>query len=188
MDAFLEEHALLLAKYDKWSRRDLTGKQYVSIWAAGIHVRIRLADPANPKQCLLVVMGATADGQKELIAVIDGVRESKQSWLELLLDLKNRGSPFHRRSLSPMVRSASGPPCGRPTRRRVGNAAQVHKTANVINSRSSSKAESSPPESCRTPPDSRLTNTTFDESSAAVSGPSLTAGWPDGRRWGPQPL
>ena len=91
MDAFLEEHALLLAKYDKWSRLDLTGKQYVSIWAAGIHVRIRLADPANPKQCLLVVMGATADGQKELIAVIDGVRESKQSWLELLLDLKNRG-------------------------------------------------------------------------------------------------
>ena len=121
-------------EYDEWSRRDLTGKQYVSIWADGIHVRIRLEDPANPKQCLLVVMGATADGQKELIAVIDGVRESKQSWLELLLDLKNRGSPFHRRSLSPMVRSASGPPCGRPTRRHVSNAAQVHKTANVINS------------------------------------------------------
>ena len=78
-------------EYDEWSRRDLTGKQYVYIWADGIHVRIRLEDPANPKQCLLVVMGATADGQKELIAVIDGVRESKQSWLELLLDLKNRG-------------------------------------------------------------------------------------------------
>jgi len=78
-------------EYDEWSRRDLTGKQYVYVWADGIHVRIRLEDPANPKQCLLVVMGATADGQKELIAVIDGVRESKQSWLELLLDLKNRG-------------------------------------------------------------------------------------------------
>jgi hypothetical protein len=75
-------------EYDEWSRRDLTGKQYVYVWADGIHVRIRLEDPANPKQCLLVVMGATADGQKELIAVIDGVRESKQSWLELLLDLR----------------------------------------------------------------------------------------------------
>jgi len=91
VDAFLDEHAVLLARYDECSRRDLTGKQYVSIWVDGIHVRIRLEDLANPEPCLLVVMGATADGQKELIAVIDGVRESKQSWLELLLDLKNRG-------------------------------------------------------------------------------------------------
>jgi len=57
----------------------------------GSTCEFRLADPAHPKQCLLVVMGATADGQKELIAVIDGVRESKQRWLDLLLDLKNRG-------------------------------------------------------------------------------------------------
>jgi len=66
-------------EYDEWTRRDLTGKQYVYVWADGIHVRIRLEDPANPKHFLLVVMGATADGQKELIVVIDGDRESKQS-------------------------------------------------------------------------------------------------------------
>ena len=121
-------------EYDEWSRRDLTGKQYVYIWADGIHVRIRLEDPANPKQCLLVVMGATADGQKELIAVIDGVRESKQSWLELLLDLKNRGL-----TIPPTIAVADGAlgfwaalreayPTTREQR------CWVHKTANVINS------------------------------------------------------
>jgi transposase-like protein len=50
-----------------------------------------LEDDANKKQCLLVLMGATADGQKELIAVLDGYRGSEQSWSELLLDLKQRG-------------------------------------------------------------------------------------------------
>ncbi len=120
-------------EYDEWSRRDLTGKQYVYVWADGIHVRIRLEDPANPKQCLLVVMGATADGQKELIAVIDGVRESKQSWLELLLDLKNRGL-----SIPPTIAVADGAlgfwaalreayPTTREQR------CWVHKTANVMN-------------------------------------------------------
>ena len=55
------------------------------------HAKIRLEDDANQKQCLLVLMGATADGQKELIAVLDGYCESEQSWSELLLDLKQRG-------------------------------------------------------------------------------------------------
>ena len=78
-------------EYEEWSRRDLSGEEYVYVWADGIHVNVRLEDEGNQKQCLLVLMGATADGRKELIAVIDGVRESKQSWQELLLDLKQRG-------------------------------------------------------------------------------------------------
>ena len=61
------------------------------IWADGIHVKVRLKDQENKKQCILVVMGATADGHKELLAVQDGYRESEQSWSELLLDLKQRG-------------------------------------------------------------------------------------------------
>jgi transposase-like protein len=79
------------AEYDAWCRRDLTGKQYVYVWADGIHAKVRLEDDANKKQCILVLMGATADGHKELIAVLDGYRESEQSWSELLLDLKHRG-------------------------------------------------------------------------------------------------
>jgi len=78
-------------EYEEWSRRDLSGEEFVYIWADGIHVNVRLEDEGNKKQCLLVVMGATAEGRKELIAVVDGFRESKQSWQELLLDLKQRG-------------------------------------------------------------------------------------------------
>ncbi|MCC7230336.1 MAG: IS256 family transposase [Fimbriimonadaceae bacterium] len=78
-------------EYDTWSKRDLSGKHYVYIWADGIYANVRLEDEANSRQCLLVLMGATAEGEKELIAVIDGYRESKQSWMELLLDLKHRG-------------------------------------------------------------------------------------------------
>lgn len=78
-------------EYEQWSRRDLSGKRYVYVWADGIHAKVRLEDDANKKQCMLVLMGATADGKKELIAILDGYRESKQSWRELLLDLKHRG-------------------------------------------------------------------------------------------------
>ena len=78
-------------EYEQWNRRDLSGKQYVYIWADGIYANIRLEDAENRKQCLLVLMGATADGRKELVAVSDGYRESKQSWYELLIDLKQRG-------------------------------------------------------------------------------------------------
>lgn len=75
-------------EYDEWAKRDLTGKHYVFLWADGIHSNVRLeAD----RQCLLVLMGATPDGTKELIAVRDGYRESELSWKELLLDLKSRG-------------------------------------------------------------------------------------------------
>jgi putative transposase len=76
------------ADFQAWSRRSLTGKRYVYLWVDGIHFNIRLEED---RQCILVVMGATGDGRKELVAVQDGYRESEQSWLELLLDLKNRG-------------------------------------------------------------------------------------------------
>ena len=71
-----------------WSKRDLSDKQYVYVWADGIHFNIRLEED---RQCILVLMGATADGTKELIAVQDGHRESEQSWSSMLLDLKSRG-------------------------------------------------------------------------------------------------
>jgi transposase-like protein len=71
-----------------WSQRSLEGKEYVYLWVDGVHFNIRLEED---RQCILVVMGATKDGQKELIAVSDGYRESEQSWKELLLDLKVRG-------------------------------------------------------------------------------------------------
>ena len=75
-------------EYAEWSKRSLTGKRYVYLWADGIYCNVRLEDD---RQCLLVLMGATADGTKELIAVVDGVRESELSWKEVLLDLKSRG-------------------------------------------------------------------------------------------------
>jgi putative transposase len=71
-----------------WSKRSLEGKQYVYVWADGVHFNIRLE---GGRQCIPVLMGATAEGKKELIAVADGYRESEQSWKELLLDVKARG-------------------------------------------------------------------------------------------------
>jgi putative transposase len=76
------------AEQADWSRRSLEGKQYVYLWADGVHFNIRLEED---RQCILVLMGATADGKKELIAIADGHRESEQSWLGLLLDVKARG-------------------------------------------------------------------------------------------------
>ena len=78
-------------EHEEWSTRSLADKHYVYIWADGIHVNVRLEDKENQRQCILVLMGATPDGKKELIAVQDGYRESEQSWSELLLDLKPRG-------------------------------------------------------------------------------------------------
>ena len=72
----------------EWNKRSLEGKQYVYVWADGVHFNIRLEED---RQCILVLMGATGDGKKELIAVVDGYRESEQSWKALLLDVKARG-------------------------------------------------------------------------------------------------
>jgi transposase-like protein len=75
-------------EYDGWSKRDLTGKRYVYVWADGIYFGCRLSDE---RPCVLVLMGATADGTKELIAIHDGQRESETSWTEVLTGLKDRG-------------------------------------------------------------------------------------------------
>jgi putative transposase len=75
-------------EYDAWSKRSLVGKHYVYVWADGVHFNIRLEED---RQCILVLMGATADGRKELIALSDGFRESEQSWKALLLDCVARG-------------------------------------------------------------------------------------------------
>ena len=74
--------------YEVWRRRDLSRKRYVYVWADGIYSKARLDDA---KLCLLVLIGATEDGKKELIAVEDGYRESESSWLELLRHLETRG-------------------------------------------------------------------------------------------------
>ncbi len=70
-----------------WQRRDLSQKRYVYWWADGIYSRVRMDD----KLCLLVIIGVTEHGRKELVAVEDGHRESEASWLELLRGLKTRG-------------------------------------------------------------------------------------------------
>jgi putative transposase len=76
-------------EFADWSRRDLSGKRYVYWWVDGIYFNVRLDDTARP--CVLVLMGALENGAKELIAVVDGERESKLSWQGLLSDLKKRG-------------------------------------------------------------------------------------------------
>ena len=122
-EAWSEEHA-------RWSQRDLSTKRYVYFWVDGIHVQARLEDEA---QCLLVIIGATTEGKKELVGLIDGVRESAQSWKELLLDLKRRGL-----AMGPELAIADGAlgfwqaieevwPKTRAQR------CWVHKTANVLN-------------------------------------------------------
>lgn len=77
-------------EYEQWTRRDLSAKRYVYWWADGVYFNVRLEDQ---RRCILVVMGALADGTKELIAVIDGERESKLSWLDVLRQLKAHGLP-----------------------------------------------------------------------------------------------
>ena len=75
-------------EHEHWRKRDLSAKHYVYVWADGIYLQARLEDA---KQCILVIIGATPEGRKELLGFTDGARESAQDWRELLLDLKNRG-------------------------------------------------------------------------------------------------
>lgn len=70
-----------------WQKRDLSDKHYVYFWVDGIHCNVRM----DEKQCLLVIIGATEDGKKELVAIDGGFRESDLSWTQLLTDLKSRG-------------------------------------------------------------------------------------------------
>jgi putative transposase len=75
-------------EYHVWRRRDLSQKRYVYWWADGIYFNVRLDDD---RACVLVLVGATEDGTKELLAVADGFRESKASWADLLRELKRQG-------------------------------------------------------------------------------------------------
>lgn len=118
-------------EYGDWSKRSLEGKQYAYIWADGIHFNIRLEED---RQCILVVMGATPEGKKELIAIHDGHRESAQSWRELLLDCKSRGL-----TVDPKLATGDGALGFWKALREVYPATceqrcTVHKTANVLDS------------------------------------------------------
>jgi putative transposase len=137
-EVWAEEHA-------HWSKRDLSAKRYVYFWVDGIHVQARLE---NDAQCLLVIIGATPEGKKELVGLNDGVRESAQSWRELLLDLKRRGLV-----MGPELAVADGAlgfwqaveevwPHAR------GQRCWVHKTANVLNKLLKSQ-QSKPSARCR---------------------------------------
>ena len=122
-EAWVEEHA-------HWSKRDLSAKRYVYFWVDGIHVQARLEDAA---QCLLVIIGATPEGKKELVGLTDGVRESAQSWRELLLDLKRRGL-----AMGPELAVADGALGFWQAVEEVwpqtrGQRCWVHKTANALN-------------------------------------------------------
>ena len=120
-------------EYKDWHKRSLKDKRYAYLWADGVYFHIRLEDPGNARQCILVLMGATPDGKKELVAIADGYRESEQSWRELLLDLKSRGL-----TVAPELATGDGAlgfwaalakefPTTRPQR------CWVHKTANILN-------------------------------------------------------
>ena len=120
-------------EFKDWQGRSLAAKRYVYLWADGVYFNVRLEDPGNSRQCILVLMGATAEGKKELVAVSDGYRESEQSWHELLLDVQSRGL-----TEDPKVATGDGAlgfwnalakvyPTTRDQR------CWVHKTANVLN-------------------------------------------------------
>jgi len=117
-------------EYQAWSKRSLKDKHYVYVWADGVHFNIRLGE--KDRLCVLVLLGATADGNKELIAIQEGYRESEQSWKTLLLDCKERGL-----EIAPELATADGAlgfwkalPKVWPTTR--GQRCWVHKTANVL--------------------------------------------------------
>jgi putative transposase len=116
-------------EYQDWSKRSLAGKQYVYVWADGVYFNIRLE---GGRQCILVLMGATAEGKKELIAIQDGQRESEQSWKELLLDVQARGL-----TIEPKLAIGDGALGFWKALRQTWSETQeqrcwVHKTANVL--------------------------------------------------------
>jgi transposase-like protein len=122
--SWVEEH-------QEWSRRDLSTSEYVYIWADGVYFNIRLGN--DDRQCILVLMGATRDGKKELLAVQDGYRESEQSWSEILLDLKHRGL-----RAAPKLAVGDGALGFWAALRKVFSGTReqrcwVHKTANILN-------------------------------------------------------
>ena len=116
-------------EYEGWNQRSLAGKQYVYIWADGVYFNVRLE---GSRQCILVLLGATADGQKELIAVQAGQRESELSWKELLLGVQARGL-----TIDPALAIGDGALGFWKALRQVYETTKeqrcwVHKTANVL--------------------------------------------------------
>ena len=119
-------------EFKEWEGRSLAGKHYVYVWADVIHFNIRLEDEGNTRQCILVLMGATAEGRKELIAISEGYRESMQSWKELLLAVVQRGL-----TLPPLVAIGDGAlgfwaAMAQVWPDTLGQRCWVHKTANVL--------------------------------------------------------
>ena len=115
---------------EAWQRRDLSGKRYVYFWVDGVYFQARLE---QAKQCFLVIIGADEAGNKELVGLWDGFRESEQSWMELLLDLKSRGL-----EVGPKLAVGDGAlGFWNALRKGYGQTRQqrcwVHKTANVLN-------------------------------------------------------
>lgn len=118
-----------VAELNAWRERDLSRAEYVYFWADGIYFNLRLE---GERQCILVVIGATAEGKKELVAIQDGYRESEQSWYELLLDLKKRGL-----NIGPKLATGDGALGFWSALRKAypGTREQrcwVHKTANIL--------------------------------------------------------
>ena len=122
-DGWQEDHAA-------WQKRDLSGKRYAYIWADGIHMQARMEDE---KQCILVIIGATPEGRKELVGFTDGTRESAHDWRALLLDLRRRGLEAR-----PELAIADGAlgfwkAAGEVWPKTAEQRCWVHKTANVLN-------------------------------------------------------
>ena len=92
-------------EYDRWQSRDLSARRYVYIWADGVYLQARMEPEA---ECILVIIGATPEGRKELLGFHVGIRESAQSWRELLVGIKARGLTIAQRWLSGTVLLGSG--------------------------------------------------------------------------------
>jgi transposase-like protein len=117
-------------EYERWSRRDLSAKAYVYLWADGVYFTPRMDED---RQCMLVIIGADEWGNKDVLGLIDGFRESTQSWRELLLDLKRRGL-----GTAPKLAVGDGAMGFWAALHEVYGKTQVqrcwvHKTANVMN-------------------------------------------------------
>jgi len=109
------------ADYARWQRRDLSARRYVYIWADGVYLQARMEPQAD---CMLVLIGATPEGKKELLGFQVGMRESTQSWRELLVDMKARGLTIAPElAIGEMGHSASGALSKRCRRTRGINAA-----------------------------------------------------------------
>lgn len=117
-------------EHERWKQRDLTARHYAYVWADGIYLQARLEEE---KQCILVIIGATPEGRKELIGFTDGLRESAHDWRALLIDLRRRGL-----AKPPKLAVADGAlgfwkAVGEVWPTTVEQRCWVHKTANVLN-------------------------------------------------------